>query len=63
MKEENTIGKQSPSVSQHTHLIVEKNKTKQKTTVKVMMNTRNTKRTNINMLEKDFKIIDCREGK
>ena len=55
--EEFTIGEQS---------LKSVNRSKRKTNkpiVKATMNTRNTKRTNINMLEKDFKIIDCREGK
>ena len=36
---------------------------KKKPTVKVMINTRNSKKTNMKMLKKDFKIIECGEGK
>ena len=38
-------------------------KEKKKPIVKVMINTRNSKRTNMKMLKKDFKIIKCGEGK
>ena len=36
---------------------------KKKTIVKVMINSRNSKRTNTKMLKKDLQIIECREGK
>ena len=36
---------------------------KQETTVKAMINTRNSKRTNMKILKKDLKSIECREGK
>ena len=35
----------------------------QNPTVKVMINTRKSNRTNMKMLKKDFKIINCEEGK
>ena len=38
----------------------EKNK---QTTIKAMINTRNSKSTNMKMLKKNFKIIECGEGK
>ena len=37
-------------------------KKKKKTTVKVMINTRNSKWTNMKMLKKDFEIIQHGEG-
>ena len=38
-------------------------KKKKKTTVKVMINSRNSKSIHIKMLKKDLKIIECGEGK
>ena len=35
----------------------------EKMNLKVMLNTRNTKRINTKMLKKDVKIIECGEGK
>ena len=51
--EETTTGKQS--------LYRSKGKNK-KPTVKVMKNTRDDKRTNMKILKRDFKIIECGEG-
>ena len=36
---------------------------KKKAIVKMMINTINSKRTDMKMLKKDFKIIECGEGK
>ena len=36
---------------------------KQNTTVKAIINTRNSKRIHMKMLKKDYKIIECGEGK
>ena len=36
---------------------------KKKPTIKVMINTMNSKRRNMKMLKKDFKLTECGEGK
>ena len=59
--EEITIGKQSLNKPGQRSKRKKQNKTKP--TVKVMINTRNSQRTNMMMLKKYFKIIECREGK
>ena len=51
-----TIGMQS-------NKLVYRYKREKKPTVKVTLNTRNSKRTNMKLLKKDFNIIKCREGK
>ena len=55
-----TIGKQSLKISQYTDL---KEKKKKKPIVKVTINTRNSKKTNMKIFKKDFKIIKHGEGK
>ena len=55
--EEITIGNQSLNKP------VNRSKRRGEPTVKEMINTRNSKRTKMKKLKKDFKIIECGEGK
>ena len=56
--EEATIGKQSLKPINRS-----KRGKKKRITVKAMTNTRNSKITNMKILNKDFKIMECGEGK
>ena len=57
--EEFTVGKQSLNKP----VCRSKRGKKKNPIVKAMINTRDSKRTNMKMLKKDFKIINCGEGK